>query len=27
VRQIQGEAIEKLRGRLARKGYQRDDLL
>lgn len=27
VRQIQGEALEKLRGRLARKGYARDDLL
>jgi RNA polymerase nonessential primary-like sigma factor len=27
VRQIQGEAIEKLRGRLARRGYARDDLL
>lgn len=27
VRQIQGEAVEKLRGRLARKGYARDDLL
>jgi RNA polymerase nonessential primary-like sigma factor len=27
VRQIQGEALEKLRGRLARKGFARDDLL
>jgi RNA polymerase nonessential primary-like sigma factor len=27
VRQIQSEAIEKLRGRLSRKGYVRDDLL
>jgi len=27
IRQIQGEALEKLRGRLARKGYARDDLL
>jgi RNA polymerase nonessential primary-like sigma factor len=27
VRQIQGEALDKLRGRLARKGYERDDLL
>ncbi len=27
VRQIQGEALDKLRGRLARKGYARDDLL
>ena len=27
VRQIQGEALEKLRGRLARKGYARDDFL
>jgi len=27
VRQIQAEAIEKLRGRLARKGYERDDFL
>ena len=27
VRQIQAEAIEKLRGRLTRKGYERDDFL
>jgi RNA polymerase nonessential primary-like sigma factor len=27
VRQIQGEALDKLRGRLARKGYAREDLL